>query len=236
MILYAACKTYPGLNLTDKEAVFGKVFGKIISLFYVWFFFTLVSLNMRDLGNFVSKTTMIKTPMPIIIILFILLCVWSAYYGLEVVTRYSTVFLIISAVILLISIIAITSLINPENFLPVFDLPINYIQVTHISSTIPFGETDFLMITPMWTNRKKLLRYFVGGLLIGGNLILLVMLRDIVYWKYHSIFRCPLSRFPPRYYSRQSATWKSCSQLLIILLYFKISFCLRHAVPFADLN
>ena len=128
MILYAQlAKSYPGLNLIQiNEAVFGKVLGKIISLFYVWFFFTLVSLNMRDLGNFVSKTTMIKTPMPIIIILFILLCVWSAYYGLGG-TRYSTVFLIISAVILLISIIAITSLINPENFLPVFDLPIKTI-------------------------------------------------------------------------------------------------------------
>ena len=232
MILYAQlAKSHPGLNLIQiNEAVFGKVLGKIISLFYVWFFFTLVSLNMRDLGNFVSKTTMIKTPMPIIIILFILLCVWSAYYGLEVVTRYSTVFLIISAVILLISIIAITGLINPENFLPVFDLPIkNYIQVTHICSTIPFGETViFLMITPyVDKSQKKLLRYFVGGLLIGGILILLVMLRDIAVLG-NTIGYFSLPSFEA---FRLGILFQTISHmeimfsiLLIILLYFKISF------------
>ena len=223
-------KSYPGMNLIQiNEAVFGRVAGKIVSALYVWFFFTLTSLNIRDLGTYVNKTTMVKTPISIIIILFLLLCVWSAYYGLEVVTRYSIVFLIISCVILFISIIAVYDLIELDNFLPMFDMPLNnYVQLSHIASTIPFGETViFLMVTPYVDNApKNLMRYFLGGFLLGSILILIVILRDI------SVLGNTIQYFslPSFEVFRLGTLFQTISHmeimfsiLLIVLLYFKIS-------------
>lgn len=89
-------KAFPGKNLIEiNDAVFGRIAGKIISAIYLWFFLTLTSLNLRDLGGFVGKSIMLKTPQIVIITVFILLCAWAVSLGLDIVTRYSVVFVIL---------------------------------------------------------------------------------------------------------------------------------------------
>lgn len=233
-VLWVYCslaKAFPDLNLIQiNDKVFGCIIGKIISAIYVLFFLTLTSLNLRDLGIFVNKSIMSKTPFAFIIVLFILLCAWSVYYGLEVVTRYSILFVIISSIILLITIIATLNLMHFDNFLPILHQPIkNYIQSTHIISVIPFGELiTFLMITPnIDTKPKKLKRYFFGGFLIGGIVILIVILRDT------AVLGNTLEYFalPSFETLRLASLFKTISHmeilfaiLLIILLFFKITF------------
>ena len=230
-VYVSLAKAFPRLNLIQiNNQVFGRIVGKVISALYIWFFFTLTALNLRDLGGFVNRAIMTRTPQIVIIIIFILLCAWAVYYGLEVVTRYSIYFIAISTTILVTSIFSITLNIDFKNFLPIFDQPIySYIQGTHILSVIPFGElVVFLMVTPYVDIKAiKLSRYFFGGFLIGGSLILLVILRDIAVLgnviKYLSL---------PSFETFRLATlFKSVSHmeilfsvLLIILLYFKISF------------
>ena len=143
-VYVALAKQYPDKSLIQiNDEVFGRIGGKIVSVFYIWFFFTLTTLNLRDLGGFVNKSIMILTPNTVIISIFIILCAWSVYYGLEVVTRYSIVFTIISSAILIVSILASFNIMNFENFLPIFHQPVNsYIHGTHIISTIPFGELE----------------------------------------------------------------------------------------------
>lgn len=181
-VYVALAKQYPDKSLIQiNDEVFGRIGGKIVSVFYIWFFFTLTTLNLRDLGGFVNKSIMILTPNTVIISIFIILCAWSVYYGLEVVTRYSIVFTIISTAILIVSILATFNIMNFENFLPIFHQPVNsYIHGTHIISTIPFGElVVFLMIAPNVEGKEKgLAKYFYGGFFIAALLILLVILRD----------------------------------------------------------
>jgi len=181
-VYVALAKQYPDKSLIQiNDEVFGRIGGKIVSVFYIWFFFTLTTLNLRDLGGFVNKSIMILTPNTVIISIFIILCAWSVYYGLEVVTRYSIVFTIISTAILIVSILATFNIMNFENFLPILHQPVNsYIHGTHIISTIPFGElVVFLMITPNVEGKEKgLAKYFYGGFFIAALLILLVILRD----------------------------------------------------------
>ncbi len=181
-VYVALAKQYPDKSLIQiNDEVFGRIGGKIVSVFYIWFFFTLTTLNLRDLGGFVNKSIMILTPNTVIISIFIILCAWSVYYGLEVVTRYSIVFTIISTAILIVSILATFNIMNFENFLPILHQPVNsYIHGTHIISTIPFGElVVFLMIAPNVEGKEKgLAKYFYGGFFIAALLILLVILRD----------------------------------------------------------
>ncbi len=176
-------KAFPGKNLIEiNDAVFGRIAGKIISAIYIWFFFTLTSLNLRDLGSFVGKSIMIKTPQLVIVVVFILICAWAASHGLDVVTRYSVVFVIISSIILVVTIAATTDHMNFENFLPILrQPPKNIIQSTHIVSTIPLGElVTILMITPQVNIKpQKIGRYFLAGFLLGALLIMLVVARDI---------------------------------------------------------
>ncbi|MDD3833085.1 MAG: endospore germination permease, partial [Oscillospiraceae bacterium] len=182
-IYISLSKAFPKSNLIEiNDLVFGRIGGKIISAFYLWFFFTLTALNLRDLGIFVGKSTMSKTPPVLIIIVFILLCAWAVYYGLEVVTRYGIVFILISSAILLLSFLVSVNIMHRESFLPILNQPLkSYIQGTNIITMIPFGElVVFLMIVPYVDfKQKKLVRYFMGGFLLGGLLLLAVILRDL---------------------------------------------------------
>lgn len=176
-------KAFPGKNLIEiNDAVFGRIAGKIISAIYLWFFLTLTSLNLRDLGGFVGKSIMLKTPQIVIITVFILLCAWAVSLGLDIVTRYSVVFVILSSIILVVTIAATSNHMRLSNFLPILRQPMkNIIQSTNIVSTIPFGElVIFLMIMPQVNIKpKKLGRYFLPGFFLGAFLITLVVARDI---------------------------------------------------------
>jgi len=182
MFLYIM-KSFSGRNLIQiNDIVFGKILGKLISFFYLFFFISLCSLNLGDMGNFVINTFMIKTPISVIIILFMILCVWAVRNGLHVITRYNIFLSLLITIAIIIDTILVFNLFNLQNFLPFFDLSINrYIHATHTIATIPFGEIlVILMIIPnVKLDHKKIKKYFFIGFLIGIISLLIVVFREI---------------------------------------------------------
>lgn len=174
---------FPEKNLIQVlEEVFGKVFGKIVGLGYAWFFITLSALNLSDLGHFTNLTIMNDTPHIVLILVCILVSAWTVKYGINVVTRYSGLFVLFELIIIGIFLILVFNQLEPRNFLPMFTMPfIRYIQGTHVSATIPFGElVIFLMFTPnLKLGGKKLTKYWFLGVGIGVFTVLGVLMRDI---------------------------------------------------------
>jgi spore germination protein KB len=174
---------FPEQNLIQiLDEVYGPVAGKIIGISYAWFFITLATLNLSDLGDFVKLTIMPETPNAALLILCVAVSAWAVRYGIRVVTRYSTLFAITAFVILAASVMLVINQINPQNFLPVLDQPpIKYVQGTHIITTIPFGElVAFLMIIPnVKLARRDVTKKLLLGFALGGVFLLVVILRDI---------------------------------------------------------
>ena len=177
----------PMMRFPDKtliqinEIVFGPVIGKIFSVCYLWFFFTLAALNARDVGEFVQKTTMSNTPPILVITVFVLVCALAVRQGLSATLRYSALFSLLSLFIVISTLLLSMGKMKLENFLPLFDQPLQkYFQSTHIISTIPFGElVVFLMITPaLKIQPKKMLRTLLGGFVLGALSLLLIVFRD----------------------------------------------------------
>lgn len=177
-------KAFPGKNLIQiNEIIFGKVLGKVFSAIYLFHFISLGALNLRDLGDFVKKSIMYRTPIIVIIAVFILLCAWALRYGLEAVTRYNALFSFISMLLAVSTSFLVFDLINFENLLPILDLPpISYIHSAHNVAAIPLSEIIvFMMITPnIKLKSKKFTKYFFIGILIGVVNLLIVVLRDTV--------------------------------------------------------
>jgi spore germination protein KB len=174
---------FPDKNLIQVlDEVYGSTVGKIIGITYAWFFITLTSLNLSDLGDFAKITVMTETPHMVLTLMCILVSAWAVRYGIRIVTRYSGVFTIIEFVIVGVSILLMLNQINLKNLLPVFDLPaVKYIQGTHVITTIPFGElVIFLMITPnLKLSRREITKYWYLGFGMGTIILLIVLLRDI---------------------------------------------------------
>jgi len=174
---------FPDRNLLQiLSEVYGSVLGKTIGAAYIWFFFTLTSLNLTDLGNFTKLTIMQETPNVVLLLMCILVSAYAVRNGIKLVTRYSTLFSVTTFILLGFCIILMLNQIKLENFLPMFDQPVGkYVQGIHIISTIPFGElVVFLMIHPSAKlTRRDATKYLFLGFGLGGITILVVLLLNI---------------------------------------------------------
>ncbi len=222
---------FPQRNLLQiLEEVYGAVAGKIIGCAYIWFFFTLGSLNLIDLSEFTKLTIMEKTPATVLSIMCILVCALAVRNGIKLVTRFSALFVTVAFIILAVSVLLIFNQINLGNFLPVFDQPIGkYIQGTHIITTIPFGEmVAFLMINSnVRMSRRDTTKYLFWGFAMGGITVLAIMLRDIaVLGNTLDMFTLP-SLVTLRMVNLGMALSRMeilFAVVLIMLLFFKITF------------
>lgn len=221
---------FEGMNLFEiNDIVFGKIAGKAVSICYLWFFLTLTALNLRDVGDFVEIAIMRKTPKVVIVLLFAFVCAWAVRFGIEVVTRYSALFVTVDLLILAVTILLTLNLIDLKNFLPVFSQPpMRYLQGVHTIITIPFGEMVAFMMLVSFVNfpKKKIKKYFFVGYIIGDLSLLAVVFRDTaVLGKAAALFA-----LPPFETLRMATLTENISRMeilfavvLIILLFFKVS-------------
>jgi spore germination protein KB len=230
MVYIRLMNTYPGKNLIEiNELTFGKVLGKVVSLLYLWFFLTLATLNLRDLDVFVKQTVMIKTPDVVLMVVCVLVSTLAVRYGIQVVTRYGFLFILLSATVLSISLLLALRQIDLKNFLPMLQQPVEkYIQGTNIILSIPFGElVVFLMIVPYVREKKKTFgRFFLGGFLLGALMLLLVVFRDTaVLGNTVSLFALPAFETLRlvTLFGTISRVEFLFAAVLIIMLFFKIT-------------
>lgn len=187
---------FPNQNLFQiNQLVYGKVAGKIISAVYLWAFLTLTSLNLRDLGDFVSFNILPRTPPIVIVAVFIFVCALPVRHGLAIVTKFASFISVTTAFITAITIILVSRLINLSNLLPIFDLTVaKYLQSANIIATIPFCELYiFLMITPnIKFDKAEIKKATFTSFFAGAAYFLIVALRDTsVHGNAISLFKFP---------------------------------------------
>ncbi|HHW21847.1 MAG TPA: endospore germination permease [Clostridiaceae bacterium] len=174
-------KKFPGMNLVQiNDMVYGRFLGKVISIYYIFFFSMTLSFNIRDVGELYITFLMQDTPFIFFLIVFTATCAYAVSKGIEVLARVSHLF-VVSGLFVIVS--AFTLLIDQmdfSNFLPFFELPfIRIFQGIHIVSVIPYGETVvFLMIMGCLNKTDHAVKKTFSGLLIGAVSLLIVAVRN----------------------------------------------------------
>ena len=174
---------YPGKDLFDiLQIVMGKFMGKIISILMIWFAFHDGATIVRSLSDFTETIVFPDTPVVVPLILFSILVIWSLKEGIEVLGRWSELFVwIVISLILIVSVLSISimdiSRLKPilyDDFKPV-------LRGAFSCFSYPLGET--VIFTMVFSNISKIKNYkktFMVGLLIGGGIILLATLINIL--------------------------------------------------------
>lgn len=185
--LYAAysrlLSLYPGNDLFDiLEKVFGKFFGKMIGLIFVWFAFHLGILVLRDQGDYLITLSLPETPMIVPIIILTLLCILAVKAGIETLGRWAKLFVILNGPIPTITILLLIPLMDLNNIQPIlFNGTKPFLHGTLQALIFPFGDVViFLMVFFALKSKKSSYNVFIKGLLFGGILIAGVSLAEIL--------------------------------------------------------
>lgn len=164
------------------EFFLGKTGSKIPILLFTWFSFQLCALVLRNFGTFIITVGLPETPMFVAMGLLMLLSIITVRSGLSVFGQWTQVIVFFVLGFVLISVLLASSNMNSTNILPVMDkglVPIAKGSLGVIS--FPFAETVvFLLVFPALRKGVSAKKMWLKGLLIGGSVILVTSLADIL--------------------------------------------------------
>ncbi|MGK0466682.1 GerAB/ArcD/ProY family transporter [Clostridium sp.] len=174
---------YPGKDLFDiLQILMGKYIGKIVSILMIWFAFHDGTVVITNLSEFSKTLVYDDTPIAVPMIFFSILLIWGIKEGIEVLGRWSEFFVFV----VIILFFTVTVLAIPQMDLyrlkPILSNGASPVLRGAFSSfSYPFGETViFMMVFSKISKTKSYKKTFMLGLLIGGGLIFLATLRNIL--------------------------------------------------------
>lgn len=174
---------FPSKNLIEiNDLVFGPYLGKLISLVYLWYFFHLGAVVLRNFGDFLAGIIFPETPISVFLITMILICASAVRNGIEVLARTSIILTIITTIILSLTSLLSIPRMDFNNLLPVLQTTRleDFISTVHTSTTFPFGETVvFLLIFSAVNNPKKLKLATLAAFLFAGTFLIFQAIRNI---------------------------------------------------------
>ncbi|MBU3158793.1 endospore germination permease [Clostridium frigoris] len=174
---------YPGKDLFDiLQIVMGKFAGKIISLLMIWFAFHVGALVLRNISEFTNILIFANTPVVVPMLFLTMLLIWCLKAGIEVLGRWSEFFIWIVMIISIFLTVFLISDMDINKLKPILNNGLAPLLNGTLSSfSFPFGET--VVFTMVFSNVSKIKNYnktFIVGLLIGGGIIFLATLRNII--------------------------------------------------------
>ncbi len=160
----------------------GPIIGKTIALGYVWYFFHLGALVIRDLTEFATLVSYPSTPQAFIGALVMLLAISLVRNGIEVIAKFTQVLIpwVIIAVVVL-SLLLINQM-DVNNIKPFFSVGFKpFFKALFSSVSFPYAEAIVLtVIFPFVKLGKKDIYLSVGTMLFAGMILTLVSLTTIL--------------------------------------------------------
>lgn len=172
---------FPKKDLFDMlEICFGKFFGKMIGLLYIWFAFHLSTLVVTDFGYFLNTVALSETPVIAFNILGVIVGIYAVKLGIEVIARWTKLFLPILICLTILFMLLLIPKMNINNIRPVLSNGIEpIIRGAFSAFSFPFGEIIiFIMVFRNFQTKKSPYNIYIIGLLTSGIMILVL---GIVY-------------------------------------------------------
>jgi spore germination protein KB len=174
---------FPGKDLMEiLEMNFGKFFGNLISLAFIWFAFHLGALVMRNFGEFIVTVALPETPMVIPMVVYGLLCIWGVKAGIETLAKCGEYFIVfVFALLILYSLLAIHTM-DVTNIYPIVgEGLLKAMSGTFPTFSYPFGEAVvFMMVFSALSKKTSSYKIYLWALLIAGISIAYITLRNIM--------------------------------------------------------
>lgn len=223
---------HPGKNLYEiLNIVFGKIIGNFFSILFIWYFFHLGSLAIRDITEFVQVVSFQDTPQYFPAIFIGLLAVFMIKSGIEVLGRWTN--FVLPFVLFLIFTIQLLSIrdFKYENIKPI--LYYGWMPVFHdayTTFTFPFADSVvFIALFKSLRETKKVYKVYIVGILVGGFVLLTSTFKNMFVLGFPIV----TNNYFPSYYTNMVIQFgflqrieAISSTILVLCGFVKISVCL----------
>jgi spore germination protein KB len=174
---------FPSKDLFDISIlVFGKFFGNMINILYIWFSLHLGSIVLYTFGEFINIIGLPETPKLVPMACFIILCLWGVRGGIEILGRWSEIFLIILLLQLLTDSLLSIPNFRINNILPILEEGTKPVMIGAFTVfAFPFTETVvFASVFSSLKDEKSPYKAYTIGVLIPGILLTIIAVRNIL--------------------------------------------------------
>lgn len=177
-------KLYPNKSLYDiSEEVLGKIAGKIINLIFTWYFFHLGALVFRNITEFIQVVSFQETPQLFVGLFIGILIIYTVKCGIEVLGRLIEFMLPFFILFFFFTIILALPKMEINHIKPI--LYNGWKPVLNGSFSYfgyPFIEIVIFIVLFKSLDEKDRNPYkiYLIGLLIGGGIIILAIIRNIL--------------------------------------------------------
>ncbi|WP_313758148.1 endospore germination permease [Tissierella sp.] len=185
-LVFIYCKLillFPGTTLFDiLLKVYGKLLGKLFIIFYTLYFFHLGAIDIRNTTEYIQVVSFPETPQYVTAIFIGILSIYAINLGLSILSTWTKLTLPI-----IIAMIFTTFILAIPKFNISYIKPILYngwkpvINSAYSLLTFPFAETViFIVFFGYLNNKKDTTKIYISSILIGGFLLLIAALRNIL--------------------------------------------------------
>lgn len=209
------------------QTLFGKWFGKLFLLMFTLMFpFLIMSLSLRDLGEYITTVIMPETPMEAIFVMMLGAVIYVVYCGVTSIGRAAEVLFFLVMALLVLGYLSLIPTAKVSNLLPVFEFgwkPIVHASFTNIA--FPYIESVlFLYFTTQpekWRNIVMKSSLFSGALFMYVTVIVIAVLSQgvvstLTFSSYFAVRTISFSEFFERFEVAVSVVW-------FIAIFFRLS-------------
>lgn len=182
--LYVALGSrFPGRTLVElSKEICGRWLGTLVSFLWFTFAFILTSLVLRNLGDFLTSSMLVETPMQAIHLVYLSIVVIGIYYGVTNIARTADIFFPLVIALFGVFILLLVQDFDFKNVQPMLGKGITPV----LSASFPYIAFPFLelvlllMIFPKVKQPKQAGKAFLSGTLIGGTVLFVITLLSIL--------------------------------------------------------
>jgi spore germination protein KB len=173
------------------EGMLGRPLSLIFYILIAIYLFQHASYVLRHFAEYINVAALPGTPLPVSLLSMGLLCALAVFYGIEVLGKWSEWFLIIIATFIIVAMLLLTQDMDLNNLRPVLERGFAPVaKGIWALLSFPFTQTvAFLYILPPARNRREPYRIFLLGLLLGGALLFVPFLSNVLVLGVKSVAR-----------------------------------------------
>lgn len=184
LMLYARIMwLFPEKNIYQiAEYVFGKFFGNIITVLFIWYSFHLSAMVLRNFSEFMQLVAMPETPQLALMLINLFTAVYMAKKGVEVMGKWVVVVICVLNVTILSTLFLLYNQVDFTNLMPVLNHSTKeFLECGYSLSSFPFMETIvFLGIADSVRRPNSPFKIYGLSIFFTSVILAVIMLRNIV--------------------------------------------------------